>query len=83
MKTGKSVQQSLSEKDLKKLTREQFHEKWFIEALTDRQIAKMYNTDTKTVRQFRKELKLNWLNSAILYLMGGDRYRKKNLWINR
>lgn len=73
----------LTEEDLLKLTREQFHEIWFIDALTDRQIAKMYNTKKEVVKQFRKKLNLNWFNSAVLYLCGGSKYRNKNMWIKK
>lgn len=64
-----------TEKDLKKLNRQQFHQKWFNEALTDRQMAKLYNTTVKVVKQKRKELGLNWFNSAFLYICGGTQYK--------
>ena len=64
-----------SENDLLRLTRQQFHQKWFNEALTDRQMAKLYNTTVKVVKQKRKELGLNWFNSAFLYICGGTQYK--------
>lgn len=69
--------------DLKKLKRNQFHELWYIRSLTDGQIAKMYNTTKQEVKKKRKELKLNWFNSAVLYVAGGPQYRQRNLWINK
>lgn len=69
--------------DLKKLKRHQFHELWYIRSLTDGQIARMYNTTRKEVKKVRKELKLNWFNSAVLYMAGGSQYRQRNLWINK
>ena len=69
--------------DLNKLTRPQFHELWYIRSLTDGQIAKMYNTTRQEVKRRRKELNLNWFNSAVLYMAGGTRYRNRNLWFNK
>ena len=69
------IESLYSDNDLLRLTRQQFHQKWFNEALTDRQMAKMYNTTVKIVKQKRKELGLNWWNSAFLYICGGTQYK--------
>lgn len=69
--------------DLNKLKRNEFHELWYIKSLTDGQIARMYNTTKKEVKRKRKELNLNWFNSAVLYIAGGPSYRGRNLWFNK
>lgn len=77
------VEQTGTLEDLNKLTRDQFHQLWFIESYTDGMIAKKFGTTRKEVKRKRKELRLNWFNSAVLYIAGGTRYHKKNMWINR
>lgn len=69
--------------DLNKLTMSQFHQYWFIEGLTDGMMAKEFNTTKEEVKRKRKELHLNWYNSAVLYIAGGPAFRHKNMWINK
>lgn len=68
-----------SPEDLQKLDRVEFHKIWFIDALTDRQMAKMFGVTTKEVKAKRKELGLNWFNSAVLYITGGSKYKGGNV----
>lgn len=62
--------------DLQKLDLQQFHKLWIQDCLTDRQIAKMYNTTKQEVKKKRKELKLNMFNGVLLSVAGGSRYKK-------
>lgn len=63
-----------TEQDFLKLTLPELHQTWFNEALTDRQIAKLYRTTKNVVRARRKELHLNVINAAFLSLIGGYKY---------
>lgn len=65
-----------SAEDFYKLSRQELYKEWFIEALTDKQIAKRYGITKKEVKARRKELNIGWLNSALLKIAGGEKYRK-------
>lgn len=69
------VEQTGNLDDLNKLSRVEFHKIWFIDALTDGQMAKKFGTTKQEVKRKRKELGLNWFNSAFLYLAGGSKYK--------
>jgi hypothetical protein len=71
------ITQTNTLEDLNKLTRPEFHKLWFIDALTEKQIAKKFGTTKEEVRRKRKELGLNWWNCAVLYISGGPKYKGK------
>ena len=64
-----------TEEEFLKLKRHELHQIWFHEALTDRQIAKLYNTTKEVVKQRRKELGITVINSAMLFLTCGSLYQ--------
>mgnify|MGYP003299368298 CR=1 FL=1 len=66
-----------TEEDLNKITNWEFHDLWFNKALTDRQMAKLFNVDVSKIKKKRKEFGLNWFNSAMMFLAGGDRFKGK------
>lgn len=58
-----------TKEDFNKLTKVEMHRLWFKQALTERQIAKLYKVSREEVHKKRKiEFGLNFINSAILYL---------------
>lgn len=58
-----------TKEDFNKLTKVEMHRLWFKQAMTEKQIAKLYNVSRKEVHDKRKiEFGLNFINSAILYL---------------
>lgn len=63
--------------DLKHLTREEFHKYWFIDALSDKEMADIFGTTKQEVRKRRKELNLTYMNSAMLYIAGGAKFKSK------
>lgn len=63
--------------DLNKLTLIEFHKYWFIDALTDKQMAEKFGTNKKEVKRRRKELGLTYLNGAMLRVAGGTKYQQK------
>lgn len=69
------VVQSKSKEDLERLTRAQFHQLWFNDAMTDSQMAVMFNTDKYTVKAKRKQLGLNMFNCGMLRVMGGKQFQ--------
>ena len=71
------IKQVHSPEELNKITKEEYYKIYYLRALSDRQIAKMYGVKTKDARDKRKELKLNLLNCAFLYLAGGPKYKRK------
>ena len=71
------IEQTNTLEDLKKLTKQEFHKLWFIDALTDRQMAKKFGTTVDEVRAKRKELGLNMLNCGMLYVAGGKQFKQK------
>lgn len=60
-----------------RLNKEQLHNIWFREAKTDRQIAKIYGVTKEEVKQRRIHYGLTYMKSAMLYLLGGEKYRDK------
>lgn len=70
------IVQTNTPEDLAKLSRAEFHKLWFKDALTERQIAKKFGVTKEEVHARRKELNLTWLNSALLSMMGGNRYNR-------
>lgn len=70
----RKIEPKYSEEELMKLTLPQFHQLWFHEALTDKQIAKLYNTSKEVVTTRRKELGLTTINAAMLSITGGKLY---------
>lgn len=73
------ITQKYEEKDLLKLNKAQFHQLWFHEALTDGQMAKLYNTTKEVVKNRRKELQLTWISAAMLSISGGKQYEDDRL----
>ena len=69
------MKQTKTPDQFKELTLVELHQLWFNQALTDRQIAKMYGVDAREVKDKRKEFKLNWFSAAIMYITGGNRYK--------
>lgn len=69
------ITQTNTPEEFSKLSRPDFHQLWFNEALTDRQIAKKFGVDVAEVKRKRKALGLNWFNSAMLFLAGGNLYK--------
>ena len=69
------MKKECKQEDFYKLDKKQFYQVWFIEALTDRQIAKRYNVSLKEVKSKRKEFGLNWWNCAVLWWVGGKDYK--------
>ena len=56
-------------KKFDELNRVDMHRLWFIEAKTEKKIAKMYGVTRQEVHDKRKnEFRLTFLNSAMLYL---------------
>lgn len=74
------IEQTRTPEDLQKLTLKEFHRLWFIDAMTDRQMAKMFGVTRKDVKKRRKELKLNMLRAGMLYVYGGPTFKEKTLW---
>lgn len=71
------IEQKYTEKDFNKLTQAEFHNLWFVRAYTEKQIAKMYGVTKEQVHKKRKELKLGWFNSGMLYVAGGKSFKGK------
>ena len=69
------MKQTKTPDQFKELTLIELHQLWFNQALTDRQIAKMYGVDAREVKDKRKEFKLNWFSAATMYITGGNRYK--------
>ena len=69
------IKQTHTLKDLNNLDKVQFHQLWFNEALTDRQIAKKFGATVKDVKTKRKELGLNWFNCAFLYVGNKEKFK--------
>lgn len=69
------ITQTSTPEEFSKLTRPDFHQLWFNEALTDKQMAKMFRVDVAEVKRKRKALGLNWFSSAMLFLAGGNLYK--------
>ena len=66
-----------TEEDLQNIKQWEFHDLWFNKALTDRQMAKLFNVNVSKIKEKRKELGLNWFNSAMLFLAGGKQFNGK------
>lgn len=63
------MKERYTKEDFNRLTRVEMHRLWFKQAMTEKQIAKLYNVSRKEVHNKRKiEFGLNFINSAILYL---------------
>lgn len=65
-----------------KITYEEFYELYFGKSIHDnpmslKQIAKLYGVDKKVVKAKKKELHINFLNCAIMFVAGGSKYRSK------
>ena len=69
------IEQIHNEEEFNRLTQAEFHNLWFVKAYTEGQIAKMYGVTKKQVHDKRKELKLGWFNSGMLYVAGGKRFK--------
>ena len=66
-----------TEEDLKDITQWEFHDLWFNKALTDRQMAKLFNVDVSKIKEKRKEFGISWLSAGMMYVAGGDKFKGK------
>lgn len=71
------IEKTYTEKDFNKLSKIELYNLWFRDALTDTQIAKMYGVTKQQVKSKRKQYNIKYINSAVLFLMGGQQYRAK------
>lgn len=69
------IKQLYNKEKFEKLDKLTMYELWFKHALTDRQIAVLYGVTPKDVKEKRKELKVGWFNSAMLFIAGPKNYK--------
>ena len=70
------VSQTNTPEEFNKITKIELYRLWWLKAMTDGQIAKMYGVSKQDVKNKRKEHNIKWMNSAILSIMGNDKYRR-------
>lgn len=69
------IKQLYTPKDFHSMDRPQFFDLWFRQALTEKQIAKLFGVDVKEVKEKRKNFNMGWLNSGIEWVSGKSVYR--------
>lgn len=60
--------------DLNKLKREEFFKYWFVDALTNKEMAEKFGATVEDVKRRRKELNLTYMGCGMLRVAGGPKY---------
>lgn len=71
------IVQLYTPKDFEKLDKVLLYDVWYRQALTDKQVAKLFGVSASDVAKKRKELGIGWMNSAIASLSGGSTFTSK------
>lgn len=71
------IEPKYTEKKFDKITKLELYNLWFREALTDKQIATLYRTTKDVVKEKRKKYNMTIFKCAILFLIGGEQYKRK------
>lgn len=68
--------------DFKKLNKILMFDLWYRQALTDKQIAKLFGVETSEVKEKREQLGIRWMSSALASLSGGSKFTSKKKLID-
>lgn len=71
------IKQLYTPKDFKKLDKVLLFDVWYRQALTDKQVGKLFGVTAADVKKKREELGIRWMNSAIASLSGGSTFTSK------
>lgn len=71
------IVQLYTPKDFKRLDKVLLYDVWYRQALTDKQVAKLFGVTPADVKKKREETGLRWLNSAIASISGGATFTSR------
>lgn len=71
------IKQLYTPKDFEKLDKVLLFDVWYRQALTDKQVGKLFGVTAADVKKKREKLGIRWMNSAIASLSGGQTFTSK------